>query len=73
MYLYQLLENAIISNQHAPGKSIELSFQTLKGTPAISVSDSGIPFEIGIYMKFGISEATTHANEGGFGIVLMDI
>ena len=53
--LSDLLENAIIATRHAHGKSIELSFQTLKGTPAISVSDSGIPFEIDTYMKFGIS------------------
>ena len=71
--LSDLLENAIIATKNAHGKSIELSFQILKGTPAISVSDNGIPFEIDTYMKFGISETTTHANEGGTGIGLMDI
>ena len=45
----------------------------LKGTPAISISDSGIPFEIDTYMKLGICEASTHTDEGGSGIGLIDI
>ncbi len=71
--LSDLLENAVIATRHCNGKSIELSFQILKGTPAISVSDSGIPFEIDTYMKFGTCEASTHTNDGGTGIGLMDI
>lgn len=67
-----LLENAIIATKCAHASSIELSLQMLKGTPTISVSDSGIPFEIDTYMKFGISEASTHTNEGGTGIGLLD-
>ena len=68
-----LLENAIIATKHAHGRFIELSLQTLKGVPTISVSDSGIPFEIDTYMKFEIFEASTHTDEGGTGIGLMDI
>lgn len=68
-----LLENAIIATKHAPDRFIELSLQTLKGVPTISVSDSGIPFEIDTYMKFGIFEASTHTDEGGTDIGLMDI
>lgn len=71
--LSDLLENAIIATRHAQGQSIELSLQILKGTPAISVSDSGIPFEINTLMKFGICEASTHTDEGGTGIGLIDI
>lgn len=71
--LSDLLQNAIIATRHAGGKSIELSFQSLKGTPAISVSDSGIPFEIDTYMKLGMCEASTHLEEGGTGIGLIDI
>lgn len=71
--LSDLLENAIIATRHAKGQSIELSLQILKGTPAISVSDSGIPFEINTLMKFGICEASTHTDEGGTGIGLIDI
>ena len=62
----------IIATKYAHGSSIELSLQMLKETPTISVSDSGIPFEIDTYMKFGISEASTHTNEGGTGIGLLD-
>lgn len=71
--LSDLLENAIIATRYRNGKSIELSLQTLKGTPAISVSDSGIPFEINTFMKFGTCEASTHTDEGGTGIGLIDI
>ena len=71
--LSDLLENAIIAARHANGKAIELSLQILKGTPAISVSDSGIPFEIETFMKLGACEASTHTDEGGTGIGLMDI
>lgn len=71
--LSDLLENAIIATRHAKGQSIELSLQILKGTPAISVSDSGIPFEINTLMKFGLCEASTHIDEGGTGIGLIDI
>lgn len=71
--LSDLLENAIIATRHANGKAIELSLQILKGTPAISVSDSGIPFEIETFMKLGTCEASTHTDEGGTGIGLMDI
>ena len=71
--LSDLLENAIIATRHANGKTLELSLQILKGTPAISVSDSGIPFEIETFMKLGTCEASTHTDEGGTGIGLMDI
>lgn len=71
--LSDLLQNAIIATRHAGSKSIELSFQSLKGTPAISVSDSGIPFEIDTYMKLGMCQASTHLEEGGTGIGLIDI
>lgn len=71
--LSDLLENAIIATRHANGKAIELSLQILKGTPAISVSDSGIPFEIETFIKLGTCEASTHTDEGGTGIGLMDI
>lgn len=40
---------------NADEKCIELSFQLLKGTPAISISDSGVPFEIETFMKLGMS------------------
>ena len=71
--LSDLLENAIIATRHINGKALELSLQILKGTPAISVSDSGIPFEIETFMKLGTCEASTHTDEGGTGIGLMDI
>ena len=71
--LSDLIENAIIATKNADEKCIELSFQLLKGTPAISISDSGVPFEIETFMKLGITEASTHTSEGGTGVGLIDI
>ena len=71
--LSDLIENAIIATKNADEKCIELSFLLLKGTPAISISDSGVPFEIETFMKLGITEASTHTSEGGTGIGLIDI
>ena len=68
-----MIENAIIATKNADEKCIELSFQLLKGTPAISISDSGVPFEIETFMKIGIPEASKHTSEGGTGVGLIDI
>ena len=71
--LSDLLANAMIATRHAGGKTIELSMHNIKGTPTIAVSDSGIPFEASTYMNLGLQPASTHLDEGGSGIGLMDI
>lgn len=68
-----LLENAVIATTHANGSSMELSMLMIKGIPTLSLSDSGIPFAIDTYLKFGLAKASTHLEEGGSGIGLMDI
>ena len=71
--LSDLLANAMIATRHAGGKTIELSMHNIKGTPTIAVADSGIPFEASTYMNLGLQPASTHLDEGGSGIGLMDI
>lgn len=67
------LENAIIATKFAGGKFIELSMLKIKGFPLISISDSGIPFELDTYMNLGLQKASTHLDTGGSGIGLMDL
>lgn len=71
--LSDTLKNAIIATRHNNGKDIKLSMLKLKGIPAIAISDSGIPFTIDTYMNFGLEKASTHIDEGGSGIGLLDI
>ena len=71
--LSDLLANAMIATRHAGGKTIELSMHNIKGTPTIAVADSGIPFGASTYMNLGLQPASTHLDEGGSGIGLMDI
>lgn len=71
--LSDALENAIIATRFGNGKKIELSMLKIKGIPTISISDSGIPFEIDTYMNLGLQRASTHLDTGGSGIGLMDL
>lgn len=67
------LKNAVIATRHNNGKDIKLSMLMLKGIPTIAISDSGIPFSIDTYVNFGLEKASTHIDEGGSGIGLLDI
>lgn len=71
--LSDTLKNAIIATRHNNGKIIKLSMLKLKGIPTIAISDSGIPFTIDTYMNFGLEKSSTHMDEGGSGIGLLDI
>lgn len=71
--LSDTLKNAIIATQHNNGSTIKLSILKLKGIPTIAISDSGIPFSIDTYMNLGLEKASTHTDEGGSGIGLLDI
>ena len=71
--LSDLLENAVIATRYANAHKIELTLTVLNNIPAISVSDSGIAFEIDTYMNLGITNASTHLDSGGHGIGLIDI
>lgn len=71
--LSDTLKNAVIATSHNNGKAIKLSMLKLKGIPTIAISDSGIPFTIDTYMNFGLEKSSTHIDEGGSGIGLLDI
>ena len=71
--LSDTLKNAIIATRHNNGKDIKLSMLKLKGIPTIAIFDSGIPFTIDTYMNFGLEKSSTHIDEGGSGIGLLDI
>ncbi|MDD6192009.1 MAG: hypothetical protein PUB24_02865, partial [Lachnospiraceae bacterium] len=68
--LSDTLENAIIATRFGGGGVIELSMLKIKGIPTISISDSGIPFELDTYMNLGLQKASTHLDTGGSGIGL---
>lgn len=71
--LSDALKNAVIATSHNNGKDIKLSMLKLKGIPTIAIFDSGIPFTIDTYMNFGLEKSSTHIDEGGSGIGLLDI
>lgn len=71
--LSDTLKNAVIATRHNNGKDIKLSMLMLKGIPTIAISDSGIPFSIDTYVSLGLEKASTHIDEGGSGIGLLDI
>ena len=43
------------------------------GVPSIEVRDCGTPFFPSVYQDFGIEKHSTHLDDGGSGIGLMDI
>lgn len=71
--LSDTLKNAIIATKHNNGKIIKLSMLKLKGIPSVAIADSGIPFTVNTYMNFGLEKSSTHTDEGGSGIGLLDI
>jgi len=71
--LSDLIENAIIAVRHCTERVIQLQFYRANNTFALELSDSGIPFEPATLIAFGNSPASTHLDEGGSGIGLMDI
>ena len=72
--LGDLIDNAIIATKHADNKhEILIHLGILQNHFLLEVSDSGIPFSLDTYQSFGNEPHTTHRNDGGSGIGLMDI
>jgi len=69
--LADLLDNAIIATKKSPKRNIMLSLEITGICYSIDVFDSGDLFEGETLTRLGISQTTTHANEGGSGIGLM--
>ena len=69
-----LIKNAIIAINHSENinKSILVRLGTIDGAYGLYVYDSGIEFEIETLNNLGIKPSTTHANDGGTGMGLMN-
>ena len=70
-----LIKNAIIAINHSENinKSILVRLGLIDGFYSLYVYDSGIEFEIETLKNFGIKPSTTHADDGGTGMGLMNI
>ena len=69
-----LIKNAIIAIKHSENinKSILVRLGLIDGFYSLYVYDSGIEFEIETLKNFGIKPSTTHADDGGTGMGLMN-
>lgn len=72
--LGDLIDNALIATEHTNNqKEILIHLGSLQGHFLLEISDSGIPFSLETYQHFGNEQHTTHSEDGGSGIGLMDI
>ena len=71
--LSDLLENSIIATKSSADKQIQLQIYLANGIFTIEVADTGCPFDPVTLISFGIEKASTHLNDGGSGIGLLDI
>ena len=71
--LSDLLENAIIATKTAADRHIFVHLGILYDAAVVEVSDSGQAFEPSVYQDFGLQKHSTHPDNGGSGIGLMDI
>lgn len=71
--LSDLIENAIHAVKDCPDRKIQLHIHNISGNYAIEISDTGTPFPVEILQGLGIEQQTSHADDGGSGIGLMDI
>lgn len=71
--LSDFLENAIISMRETDNGRLQVVFGKLQKEAYIAIADTGSDFKLSTLHSFGISPNTTHENDGGSGIGLMDI
>ncbi len=69
--LADLLENAIIATKYNNGKYILLNIGMLSRHYCLHVFDCGIPFTKEVLASLGQEQITTHADDSGSGIGLM--
>ncbi|MBE5924591.1 MAG: HAMP domain-containing histidine kinase [Lachnospiraceae bacterium] len=69
--LADLLDNAIIATKYNNARDVLLDMSMIKKAPAIHIFDSGIPFDKEVLINYGIEQTTTHGDDGGSGIGLM--
>lgn len=71
--LSDLIENAIIAASHSEKKVVHIHIGFIQDILFMDISDGGIPFKPETYQNLGMHQHTTHANDGGSGIGLMDL
>lgn len=69
--LADLLENAIIATKYNSGKHIMLNIGMLSKHYSLHIFDSGIPFTKEVLIALGQKQITTHADDAGSGIGLI--
>ena len=69
-----MIKNAIIAINHSKNinKSILVRLGLINGEYSLYIYDSGIEFEIDTLINLGIKPSTTHANDGGTGMGLLN-
>ena len=69
-----MIKNAIIAINHSKNinKSILVRLGLIDGFYSLYIYDSGIEFEIDTLINLGIKPSTTHANDGGTGMGLLN-
>lgn len=70
--LADLIENAIIATKVVTTKKVIVNIGILDGCYFIDVIDSGTPFGIETLNSLGIKKVTTHKDEGGSGIGMLN-
>ncbi len=68
-----LLENAIIAVKPSKNRQILFSIGILDGSYELRVEDSGVDFTEEVLQSFGKKQITTHKDEGGSGIGLVEL
>ena len=71
--LSDLIENAIIAASHSEKKVVHIHIGFIQDILFMDISDGGIPFKPETYQNLGMHQHTTHADDGGSGIGLMDL
>ena len=69
--LADMIDNAIIATRYNNGGNILIDFSMVKKVIAFNIFDSGIPFTKEVLFKYGNEQYTTHADDNGSGIGLM--
>jgi signal transduction histidine kinase len=68
-----LLENAIIATKSCDTRQILFTIGIVDDCYAVQVEDSGVDFAEDTLRDLGTKRTTTHANEGGSGIGMMEV
>ncbi|MDD6157352.1 MAG: hypothetical protein PUB52_10100 [Lachnospiraceae bacterium] len=71
--LADMIQNAIIAMKATAQQNLLISLHMINGNPTISVMDSGTEFSPEVLQNLGLAPCSTHLDEGGSGIGLMDI